>query len=164
MTSAVTNVAMPPTPAFAYNAEPPMAADGIAPPPDVSDAGTTSMGDPRQSEDTKSAQIGVQVPNALLGIFIANTSNLATAPHTDPAAAFADFAVNAAASGESANNESAGSSSNSSGDLGSSDSGSSVSEAGIDVQGTGTSPNSKGTSPPVHIIPPWHVIPRMRTV
>ena len=160
MTSAVTNVAMPPTPVFAYNAEPQIAANGIA----VPAAGSTSVGDPRQSEDSKAAQIGVQVPNALLGVFIANTSNLATAPHTDPAAAFADFAVDAAASGQGANNESAGGSSNGSGDSGASDSGSSVSAAGGDLQGTGNGPDSKRSSPPVHIIPSWHVIPRMRIV
>ena len=144
-----------------------MAADGVAVSagggPDVSAAGTTSAGDTRRSEDTKLAQIGVQVPNALLGIFIANTSNPAAAPHTDPAAAFADFAVNTAASGQSANNESAGSSSDSSGDLGASDSGSSVSEAGSDLQGTSSSPNTaRASSPSVPIIPRWHIIPRMK--
>jgi len=159
---------MPPTPVFAYNAEPPMAADGIAAPAaagaDVSAAGTTSMGDPRQSEDTKSAQIGVQVPNALLGIFIADRSTVPTEPQVGHAAALADFAVNAAAPGQSGNNESAGSSTDSSGDPGASGSGSSASEAGVHIQGTGTTPNCKGSSPPVHIIPSWHVIPRMRIV
>jgi hypothetical protein len=165
MTSAVTNVAMPTTPAFNCHTEPPIAADGIAAPAaDASPAGTISVGDPRQSEESKSAQIGVQVPNALLAIFIANTSTVATAPHVDHAAAFADFAMNAAASGQSANNESAGSSWDSSGDSGASDSGSSARAAGVDIQGTGTTPNSKGSSPPVHIIPSWHVIPRMRIV
>jgi hypothetical protein len=145
-----------------------MAAGGVAPPagagPNGSEAGTATIAEPRQSEDTKSAQIGVQVPNALLGMFIADTSNLTAAPHTAPAAALADFAMNAAASGQSANNESAGSSTDSSGDPGASGSGSSASEAGVDIQGTGTTPNSKGSSPPVHIIPSWHVIPRMRIV
>jgi hypothetical protein len=162
MTSAVTNVAMPPTPVFAHNAEPQMAADGTAAPVRAgSDASAiaTSQQDPRQSEDTKSAQIGVQVPNALLGILIANTSN-PTAPHIDPAAAFADFAANVAAS--STNNESAVGSSNSSGDSGAPQADSPVRETS--VQGTGTPPNSKGSSPPVHIIPSWHVIPRMRIV
>ncbi len=166
MTSAVTNVAMPPAPVFAYNAEPPMADDGIAAPAaggaDGTAAGTTGRRDPLQSEDTKSAQIGVQVPNALLGILIANT-NQATAPHTDPAAAFASFAMDAAAPSQSADNESAGSSAGSPSDSGASDSGSPVSEAGIIPQGTDGSPNTK-TSPPVHIIPSWHVIPRMRII
>ena len=112
MIFAVTNVAMPPTPVLASNAEPPMAADGTAvaagAEPDVSAAGTPGMRDPRQSEDTNSAQIGVQVPNAFLGIFIASSSNPATAPQIATAAASADYAVNAAASTQSANSESAG--------------------------------------------------------
>ena len=142
-----------------------MAAGGIAQPagagPNGSEARTTSMGDPRQSEDTKSAQIGVQVPNALLGIFIASTSTVASEPRIDYTAA---FAVNATASGQSANNESAGRSSDSSGDLGASDASSSVREADMESQGTAATPNSKGSSPTVHIIPSWHVIPRMRIV
>ena len=94
MTSAVTGVAVASAPVFPNNAESPMAFDSMGAPagagPDVSATGNTSTRDPRQSEDIKSAQIGIQVPNALLGIFIANTSNPATAPHTDQAAAFAD--------------------------------------------------------------------------
>lgn len=168
MTSPVTNVAMSPTPAFANNAEQPMAADGVAAPagagPDVSAPGTTTTRDPPRSDDAKSAQVGVQVPNALLGIFIANTSNPATAPLTDPAAAFADFAVNAATSGQSANNQSAGSSYDSSGDPGA-NAGSAASEASTELQGTSSGPNTaEAASAPVHIIPRWHIIPRMKIV
>ncbi len=168
MTSAVTSVAIPPTPVFAYNAEPSMEASGVTVSTgsgsDVYATGSTNTTDSRQSEDTKSAQASVQVPNALLGIFMANIVNPPTAPDPPPAAASPDFAVYAAASSQRAYNESSGGSFESSDDRGASESGSSASGVSADHQETSNSDSDQESSSSVHILPPWHIRPRMRVV
>jgi hypothetical protein len=166
MTSAVTGLAITPTPVFAINAGPPMTAGGMGAPGEaragVAAAARGSMPDAQETELTKTAQLGVPVPNALLSLFIANAP-IANAPDGSPSAVSAYLAVDTAASSQEADIESAGSNSDSSGD--SNTNSRSLNGAYADLQATSNAPQHKtqGSGQPVRIIPHWHIRPKMKT-
>jgi hypothetical protein len=166
MTFATAGLAITPTPVFAITAVPPMTADGMRTPGEagagISGAERGSMPDAQEAEIMKSAQLDVQVPNALLGLFIAKTPTTNT-PDGGPSAASAYYAVDAAASSQTADNDSARRNSGGSGDTNTSGS---CSLSGVDasLQATGIPPHKIHRSdPPVRIIPQWHIRPGMKT-
>ena len=161
MTSAVTGLAITPASVFAYNALLPMTGGMAAPSqagPDLSPASQAGLPDQQETEVAKPAQLGVQVPDALLSLLVANTP-VASAPYNAPSGT---SAVGAAYT-QAADNDGAGSSTDSSSDWNTSNSGSAPGEAGAGLPELGSTPHKPQRSDtPVHIIPQWHIIPRMK--
>ena len=132
MTSAVTVTSVSPAQAQINTAVPALAAASMQAPSEpksgMSPAAKATVPDAPANDQSKPAQLGVQVQHALLGLTVTDSAISPTAPHTaaPPIAsptAYTEFAVSASPDSKASDNESAGNSSGGSTDLGASNAG-----------------------------------------
>jgi hypothetical protein len=152
MTSAVTGVSIRNAPAFPYGGAAKMSeGDAAGGAGDVQTAASARSASP--DADGIPAIPAVQVSSGFLNSLLAGSPNSAPAP-AEPAAGWAaEYSVNAGASAEGAAYEGAG---------GEAD-GRSAPHRSVRGQ-TGDAGKARTLDQSAHIVPPWHIIPRMTMV